>query len=53
VLELRARWRPRRPSQARLGIIVALGVMALVPLVHLTVQLIQIAGGPKLVYGTV
>jgi hypothetical protein len=53
VLELRARWRPRRPSRARLGIAVALGVMALVPLVHLTVELIQIARGPKLVYGTV
>lgn len=52
-LEVRSRWHPRRASRATLAIVVVLGVLALVPLAHLTVQLIEIAQGPKLVYGTV
>jgi hypothetical protein len=52
-LELRARWHPPPPSRARISVAVVIGLLALAPLLQLTVQLVHIGEGPKLVYGAV
>jgi hypothetical protein len=51
-LELRARWPRPEASRARIGIAAAIGVLAIVPLLQLTVQLIHLAGARKLVYNS-